>query len=160
MQSRIRVDVVAEAVCLLATGALLLLVVGWIAGCSGGEVAGSSWPPAVELVSGGGSGHVCVRLDGRLVCATVSEQSDAEAGQHCVRAELDVEVPPWGSARATGIVPGSSESCGGPGVTGVTLTPFRAGAAAAGVDCAGRPGDEPARAGGEDPPAPAGGVSP
>lgn len=98
------VDRIAGLLLPILIGVLLLLTITAAIGCSA-----PAWPPVVTFHSGGGSGYLCLDIEGHLVCGVVSE--DSTPGQHCVRGTATVESGPWGTVRVSGLVPGSSDTC-------------------------------------------------
>ena len=116
----------AAATLLLATLMVVLLILAH--GCSGAEGVGSSqWPPAFDNPRGSGNGTFCVTTNGVDTCWEIA--TTHEEGEHCIRGSMDVTYPPIGTAHADFTFPGSSDSCGPQGVTGVAFRPFQPAAA-------------------------------
>ena len=115
-----RIDL--ELAAMIVGGVFALILVLWLGGCA--ATPEPQWPPSVQVLGGGGTGWIEVAIDGRTQRLEIA--ADAVP---CIRARLDIAIPPWGVAHVTALVPGSDASCGVAGIQEISITPFRDAAA-------------------------------
>ena len=122
-----RIDL--ELAAMIVGGVFALILVLWLGGCA--ATPEPQWPPSVQVLGGGieaSTEGMSARLDVAIDGRTQSIEITADYTP-CIRARLDIAIPPWGVAHVTALVPGSDASCGTPGIQEISITPFRDAAA-------------------------------